>query len=394
MPIYKQTTEIMNIDDLLSSVERDIEEVYFGDKNVFTVWAEYDGTLPAQYSANGDYLADYRIYGSAGGVGDRTANCLEIRDGSFTKTSGATNLTVTAINGVITFDGTVFELPSGMAEWKSNFDFYLDAGTYYITESLPLTSGFGRYIKKYNDNSNVVSSGTTVFTLSERTRVYLSFYIYDKTFDNAQVKITLVEGSTAPASYVPHGYGVDMSVSDGNTSTTTSIYIGSDPLEADEYVDYATGKIYRVINIFDKNSQDIQLGKAIDRNGDLVDDPTAAVSGLIDISGYSDLYIKGVSSGSNRVMYILYFGESLYVWRVIGDESVHIQTYDADHMRITVLQSCLDTAVVSPYSTPQPQDPPVPLPALPTVDGTNIVDYAGQSTPPSRFYAKYRKEGF
>lgn len=70
MPIYKQTTEITNIDDLLSSVERDIEEVYFGDKNVFTVWAEYDGTLPAQYAANGSTLVDYRIYGSAGGVGE------------------------------------------------------------------------------------------------------------------------------------------------------------------------------------------------------------------------------------------------------------------------------------------------------------------------------------
>jgi hypothetical protein len=42
----------------------------------------------------------------------------------------------------------------------------------------------------------------------------------------------------------------------------------------------------------------------------------------------------------------------------------------------------------------QPTDPPVPLPALPTVDGTNIVDYAGQSAVPSRFVAKYRKEGF
>jgi hypothetical protein len=42
-----------------------------------------------------------------------------------------------------------------------------------------------------------------------------------------------------------------------------------------------------------------------------------------------------------------------------------------------------------------PTDPPVPLPALPTVDGTNVVDYAGQSAAvPSRFVAKYRKEGY
>ena len=42
-----------------------------------------------------------------------------------------------------------------------------------------------------------------------------------------------------------------------------------------------------------------------------------------------------------------------------------------------------------------PVDPPVPLPALPTVDGITIMDYAGQSAAvPSRFTAKYRKEGF
>jgi len=165
MPIYKQTTEITNIDDLLSSVERDIEEVYFGDKQVFTVWGEYDGTLPAQYTANGDYLADYRVYGSAGGVGD-------------------------------------------------------DSGTAY-------------------------------------------------------------------------GYEVDMSVSDGTTSTTTPIYIGADPLGEDEYVDYQTQKVYRMID-----------------------------------------------------------------------------------------------------GTLTPTDPPVALPALPTVEGTTIVDYAGQSVAPEKVLLKYRKEGF
>jgi hypothetical protein len=73
-------------------------------------------------------------------------------------------------------------------------------------------------------------------------------------------------------------------------ATVTPIYIGSDPLGEDEYIDYQAGKVYRVVN--------------------------------------------GVLT---------------------------------------------------------PTDPPVPLPALPTVDGTNMVDYAGQSAAPSRFYAKYQK---
>ena len=377
MPIYKQTTEIMNIDDLLSSVERDIEEVYFGDKNVFTVWAEYDGTLPAQYSANGDYLADYRIYGSAGGVGDDsgTAYGYEVdmsvqSENQFDPNAMSPNKGYVGSAYIRQMDGEI-----------------ISDGSYYISEYLAV-----------EENADY----TWIFSLISPT-VHSSPTVECLDMNYNRISIVTHETSVKQFDFVtPQGckyIRASVFVRDKNDSalykyTTTPIYIGSDPLGEDEYVDYGAGKIYRVINIFDKESQDIQLGKAIDRNGNLVDDPTAAVSGLIDISGYSDLYIKGVSSGGVNVRYVLYTGSSSYVWRVIGDESVHIETYDADHMRITVLQSCLDTAVVSPYSTPQPQDPPVPLPALPTVDGTNIVDYAGQSTAPSRFYAKYRKEGF
>lgn len=41
-----------------------------------------------------------------------------------------------------------------------------------------------------------------------------------------------------------------------------------------------------------------------------------------------------------------------------------------------------------------PTDPPVPLPAMPTVEGETIVDYAGQSVAPEKVLLKYRKEGF
>lgn len=44
----------------------------FGDSGGTVVWGEYDGTLPAAYTADGSYLADYRVYGASGGVGDET----------------------------------------------------------------------------------------------------------------------------------------------------------------------------------------------------------------------------------------------------------------------------------------------------------------------------------
>lgn len=40
-----------------------------------------------------------------------------------------------------------------------------------------------------------------------------------------------------------------------------------------------------------------------------------------------------------------------------------------------------------------PTDPPVPLPALPTCEGTTIVDYAGQSVAPEKVVFEYAKGG-
>ena len=70
MPIYKQTTEITNIDDIWTGVDKDIVEIYFGNKNVFTVWGEYEGTLPATLNANGDDMRQYQVWGNTGGVGE------------------------------------------------------------------------------------------------------------------------------------------------------------------------------------------------------------------------------------------------------------------------------------------------------------------------------------
>lgn len=57
------------------------------------IWGEYDGTLPAQYTANGGYLADYRIYGAAGGVGDDSGTAygyvvpMSVSDGTTSTTT-------------------------------------------------------------------------------------------------------------------------------------------------------------------------------------------------------------------------------------------------------------------------------------------------------------------
>lgn len=259
MPIYKGTTELTKIADFLTATEHDITEVYFGDKQVFTCWGEYDGPLPAQYSANGSTLADYRIYGAAGGVGD-------------------------------------------------------DSGTSY-------------------------------------------------------------------------GYVIPISVSDGTTSTTTPIYIGSDPLDAigdyADYVDYREGEIVRsVLNYAFTGTESTWR----------------AFYNWVEL--FANSIVPNIVVGSDVRSYSPNGNVTFQNFTYSGTPVIHI-TVDGISAAADImpyLKSLYDngTPAVMQYVSSEPVevDPPVPLPALPTVDGTNIVDYAGQSAAPSRFYARYRKEGF
>lgn len=226
-----------------------------------TEWGEYDGTLPATYSANGSMLADYRVYGSAGGAGNRTENLYDITT----------------------------QIPVSVNSNKSGY-IHVEAGTTY-TMWHDKTDNIERALQICDSSKAVIAQvpitpRVNSFTFNTNNSAAYVVIIYPA----KSTQVMFVEGSTAPSEYIPYGYEVDMSVSDGTTSITTPIYIGSDPLGDDEYVSFKEQKIYRM-------------------------------------SG-------GVLT---------------------------------------------------------PTDPPVPLPALPTVDGTNVVDYAGQSAAPSRFYAKYQK---
>jgi len=257
-----------------SGMEFEIEDVYFGDKHIFSVWGEYDGTLPAQYSANGDYLADYRIYGAAGGVGDDSGTAYGY----------AVDMSVWSGNQ---FDPNAMD-PSkgyiGSAYIRQSDGAIISDGSYYISEYIAVEKN-ANYTWIFSLISPTVHSSPTIECLDMN---YNRILIVTHEISTKQFNFVTPQDCKYIRASV---FARDKNDSALYNYTTTPIYIGSDPLEADEYVDYGEGKIYRM-------------------------------------SG-------GVLT---------------------------------------------------------PTDPPVPLPALPTVDGTNIVDYAGQSAAvPSRFYAKYKK---
>ena len=194
-----------------------------------TEWGEYDGTLPAQYSANGSTLADYRVYGSAGGVGDKTAN-IYIRE---TSKAGYYNA-----DG--RFSSNYYYVTSKFLPIDINKNVY---SMFHSTHAGGFLHQFAYFnaSKEFIFLENYSSAGSGVFRIQSTPPNDAAYAVFCTTRDSFSIIVT--NGSTAPASYIPYGYEVDMSVSDG---TTTPIYIGPDPLGEDEYVDYNEQKIYRM----------------------------------------------------------------------------------------------------------------------------------------------------
>ena len=61
-------------------------------------------------------------------------------------------------------------------------------------------------------------------------------------------EIMLTKGSTPSDHYIPYGYKIPVTVSDGRNAVTTPVYIGSEPLYLNEYVSYGERQIYKNVN--------------------------------------------------------------------------------------------------------------------------------------------------
>lgn len=105
-------------------------------------------------------------------------------------------------NGSLYLNGTsTGETNTTSINYKNNFGFYLDAGTYIISMKtrsvrLPL------YVMKYSDDTeltviNGYNLNNKTFTLTERTQIYFGFYIYNQVFNQDDIEVQLEKGSTA-----------------------------------------------------------------------------------------------------------------------------------------------------------------------------------------------------
>lgn len=123
------------------------------------------------------------------------ANLLPLEDKEFT----LQGVTFTCKNGALSVHGTVSgEIASSNAMFKSNFKFTLPAGTYTVKSNEASSTVI---IKRYSDGENLAlfnkTTGTKTFTLAEYTELYLSFYMYNQSFNHENQQIMLNKGSTA-----------------------------------------------------------------------------------------------------------------------------------------------------------------------------------------------------
>lgn len=390
MALYFKDIEITKIRDLAPQTGLDITDIWFGSTNVYTVWQVYEGTLPATFNANGDNMRQYQIWGNTGGVGDRTKNLF---NGYFEQGTTADGVP-TASNNRVRSNIVAAVAGTFSINFKNeeNFDVAFDFwnGGVLVENTLWLST------KNYTTPNNATS-----------VRIKIRKSNNDPVTPDEVIDFGMYSGSTAPASYVPFGYEVDMVSRTRNLCPNTTI------LSSAYTVTTNTGNLFNVLKNI-KPGVEHTLSWSYKSNGSggvsnqirLYTSETALVK-LIDNGSVFSLTAGEITTFSKITAYFgannTNGGMSKFMLSE-GTAALPYEPYSNTTTPIYIGDEPLDKDEYIDYQAGKiyrmingvltPTDPPVPLPALPTCDGTTVIDYAGQSVAPEKALLKYRKEGF
>ena len=217
---YEVTIRPVNTDMFIENIDKNVTLIK-GSTNVVTVSGEYINiNLP-----DGGKVQSAQIDGNATQTGTPTPdapipvqtvtgentvkvvgkNLMPFTTQDFT----LNNVHYKVVDGNLTLDGTsTGETSNQNAKFKTNFNFWLEAGTYTLSYGGG-TTGMSMRIRNYDDNTPISTDNinntnlSDTFTLNARTHVYLGFYVYKASFSNKALNIQLELGSTATA-YEPY----------------------------------------------------------------------------------------------------------------------------------------------------------------------------------------------
>ena len=204
------------------------------DKALYNIWARkisdgwtettITGSLPLTFRAKGDTLTDYTVHGTAAGAGARTENLFDKS---------------TALTGYEISGSSIAENPL----WFVTDYIKVDPQTSYIAPKSSWGTGCLEYASKGGEPTRRTFNNITgVTTLSTTQYIRLNSTI--ATIDSKMV----VQGSTAPTTFIPYGYEIPLTNTSGQNTDTYPLYIGSTKLDEEEYVDYGEQKIYKDVS--------------------------------------------------------------------------------------------------------------------------------------------------
>lgn len=208
------------------------------------------GVLPLTFTAKGGTAADWVISGNAQGVGERTRNLFDCRKNS----NNYTDITVAGVrflyrNQSITLSQTAnnrypqqqISGENGILTPVKNTQYY---GKLYI-DNAPENANIYMLLHASTDGSSyttiaTIKSAGVTFTPNDDYIKYRWLFVAEGdgiTYNNTIVRFAIVEGSTAPAEYIPYGYQIPLAISQaGQTDKNYDIYIGDSPLTEGETV--------------------------------------------------------------------------------------------------------------------------------------------------------------
>lgn len=189
------------------------------------------GTLPFYVrSRASQILENYIIYGTASGAGVETENL---------------------------FDISIFE-EIGETTFKSK-KITLEPNTAYTMSSnaslIPKGGGASIVLFSVGESPTTANNGVyedhpTTRTTNANGELYIGLRngLPSLEYDVTIYKTMLTEGSTAPSTYIPHGYKLPITVTSNGTTTDYPVYIGDTQLGEEEYVDYEEQKVYKLVD--------------------------------------------------------------------------------------------------------------------------------------------------
>lgn len=222
-----------------------------------------EGARPAGLTNKDPYPENYIPYGYKLPMVTRTENLFD-----YTATDTNNGY---VFNSYISADGEITPANG----WRvSEYIRVRDNTNYFIKID---TGGYNdRGVVFYDSNKNYISGNNYRYAasnlpfLTPSNAEFLRFTIRYST----EQRTMLVEGSTNPPNYIPY------------SRIDTPVYIGENQLDADEYVSYSDGKIYRMVN---------GTLTPTDLPADIPDIPTIEGETVIDYDGTpkpSQMYIK------------------------------------------------------------------------------------------------------